>query len=59
MQYSFFKGLNTGYFQVKENMFANASVLSFPVPYDLPPEKYGNKGKVLFYIIIFSAYKYN
>uniref|UniRef100_A0A8C5RQ64 Tyrosyl-DNA phosphodiesterase 1 n=2 Tax=Laticauda laticaudata TaxID=8630 RepID=A0A8C5RQ64_LATLA len=36
-------GLNTGYFQVKESMFANTSILSFPVPYDLPPEKYENK----------------
>ncbi|KAG8126409.1 hypothetical protein E2320_021549 [Naja naja] len=38
-------GLNTGYFQVKENMFANTSILSFPVPYDLPPEKYENKDR--------------
>ncbi|XP_034274198.1 tyrosyl-DNA phosphodiesterase 1 [Pantherophis guttatus] len=38
-------GLNTEYFQVKENMFANTSVLSFPVPYDLPPEKYENKDR--------------
>ncbi|KAM6467476.1 tyrosyl-DNA phosphodiesterase 1 isoform 1-T1 [Liasis olivaceus] len=36
-------GLNTGYFQVKENMFSDTSVLSFPVPYDLPPEKYESK----------------
>ncbi|KAM3852797.1 tyrosyl-DNA phosphodiesterase 1 isoform 4-T4 [Vipera latastei] len=35
--------LNTGYFQVKENMFSNTPVLSFPVPYDLPPEKYEKK----------------
>ncbi|XP_026534955.1 tyrosyl-DNA phosphodiesterase 1 [Notechis scutatus] len=38
-------GLNTGYFQVKESMFANTSILSFPVPYDLPPEKYENKDR--------------
>ncbi|ETE70437.1 Tyrosyl-DNA phosphodiesterase 1, partial [Ophiophagus hannah] len=38
-------GLNSGYFQVKENMFANTSILSFPVPYDLPPEKYENKDR--------------
>ncbi|XP_025029638.1 tyrosyl-DNA phosphodiesterase 1 isoform X2 [Python bivittatus] len=38
-------GLNTGYFQVKENMFSDTSVLSFPVPYDLPPEKYESKDR--------------
>ncbi|XP_015676963.1 tyrosyl-DNA phosphodiesterase 1 [Protobothrops mucrosquamatus] len=37
--------LNTGYFQVKENMLSNTSVLSFPVPYDLPPEKYEKKDR--------------
>uniref|UniRef100_A0A6J0UYD1 Tyrosyl-DNA phosphodiesterase 1 isoform X1 n=1 Tax=Pogona vitticeps TaxID=103695 RepID=A0A6J0UYD1_9SAUR len=38
-------GLDTGYFQVKENMLSDSSVLSFPVPYDLPPEKYETKDR--------------
>ncbi|KAL8168996.1 UNVERIFIED_CONTAM: tyrosyl-DNA phosphodiesterase 1 [Gekko kuhli] len=33
-------GLDTGYFQVKENLLSDEPALSFPVPYDLPPEKY-------------------
>uniref|UniRef100_A0A670HNN9 Tyrosyl-DNA phosphodiesterase 1 n=1 Tax=Podarcis muralis TaxID=64176 RepID=A0A670HNN9_PODMU len=36
-------GLDAGYFQVKENMFSDEPVLAFPVPYDLPPEKYESK----------------
>ncbi|XP_061467908.1 tyrosyl-DNA phosphodiesterase 1 [Rhineura floridana] len=36
-------GLDLGYFQVKENMLSDEPVLSFPVPYDLPPEKYESK----------------
>ncbi|XP_044292119.1 tyrosyl-DNA phosphodiesterase 1 [Varanus komodoensis] len=38
-------GLDTGYFQVKENIFSDEPMLSFPVPYDLPPEKYENKDR--------------
>ncbi|XP_032997202.1 tyrosyl-DNA phosphodiesterase 1 isoform X1 [Lacerta agilis] len=38
-------GLEAGYFQVKENMFSDEPVLSFPVPYDLPPEKYESKDR--------------
>ncbi|KAH0620435.1 hypothetical protein JD844_020883 [Phrynosoma platyrhinos] len=40
-------GLGTGYFQVKESMFSDEPVSSFPVPYDLPPEKYGNKERTI------------
>ncbi|KAJ6661835.1 hypothetical protein lerEdw1_013006 [Lerista edwardsae] len=36
-------GLDTDYFHVKENMFSDEPASSFPVPYDLPPEKYGSK----------------
>ncbi|XP_042299645.1 tyrosyl-DNA phosphodiesterase 1 isoform X2 [Sceloporus undulatus] len=38
-------GFDTGYFEVKESMFSDGPVSSFPVPYDLPPEKYGNKDR--------------
>ncbi|KAJ7345096.1 hypothetical protein JRQ81_001046 [Phrynocephalus forsythii] len=38
-------GLDTGYFQVKESTFSDGSGLSFPVPYDLPPEKYASKDR--------------
>lgn len=38
-------GLDTGYFQVKENLLSDGPVLSFPVPYDLPPEKYESKDR--------------
>uniref|UniRef100_A0ACB8G6C3 Tyrosyl-DNA phosphodiesterase 1 n=1 Tax=Sphaerodactylus townsendi TaxID=933632 RepID=A0ACB8G6C3_9SAUR len=37
-------GLDTGYFQVKENLLSDEPA-SFPVPYDLPPEKYESKGQ--------------
>ncbi|XP_060117545.1 tyrosyl-DNA phosphodiesterase 1 isoform X2 [Heteronotia binoei] len=36
-------GLNTGYFQVKKNLFSDEPALLFPVPYDLPPEKYDSE----------------
>ncbi|KAL8169056.1 UNVERIFIED_CONTAM: tyrosyl-DNA phosphodiesterase 1, partial [Gekko kuhli] len=36
-------GLDTGYFQVKENLLSDEPASSFPVPYDLPPEKYESK----------------
>lgn len=40
--------LDTDYFHVKENFFSEnqESVASFPVPYDLPLEQYGSKGKL-------------
>lgn len=38
-------GLDTGYFSVKENMFSDEPASSFPVPYDLPPEKYASKDR--------------
>ncbi|XP_062974016.1 tyrosyl-DNA phosphodiesterase 1 [Elgaria multicarinata webbii] len=38
-------GVDTGYFQVKENIFSDNPVLSFPVPYDLPLEKYESKDR--------------
>ncbi|XP_053111625.1 tyrosyl-DNA phosphodiesterase 1 isoform X2 [Hemicordylus capensis] len=38
-------GLDTGYFQLKENLLSDEPVSSFPVPYDLPPEKYGSKDR--------------
>ncbi|XP_060612854.2 tyrosyl-DNA phosphodiesterase 1 [Anolis sagrei] len=38
-------GLNSGYFQVKESMFSDEPASSFPVPYDLPPEKYEGKDR--------------
>nr|XP_056707143.1 tyrosyl-DNA phosphodiesterase 1 [Euleptes europaea] len=37
-------GLDTGYFQVKESLLSDEPA-SFPVPYDLPPEKYESKDR--------------
>ncbi|XP_077179581.1 tyrosyl-DNA phosphodiesterase 1-like isoform X2 [Paroedura picta] len=36
-------GLDDGYFKVKRNLLSDEPALSFPVPYDLPPEKYKRK----------------
>ncbi|XP_054828767.1 uncharacterized protein LOC129325196 [Eublepharis macularius] len=36
-------GLDTGFFQVKKNLLSDEPASSFPVPYDLPPEKYESK----------------
>ncbi|XP_040528900.1 tyrosyl-DNA phosphodiesterase 1 isoform X1 [Gallus gallus] len=38
-------GLDKGYFHVKGNMLSEGkdSATSFPVPFDLPPERYGSK----------------
>ncbi|XP_054828844.1 tyrosyl-DNA phosphodiesterase 1-like isoform X2 [Eublepharis macularius] len=38
-------GLDTGFFQVKENLLSDEPASSFPVPYDLPPEKYESKDR--------------
>ncbi|XP_015278745.1 PREDICTED: tyrosyl-DNA phosphodiesterase 1 [Gekko japonicus] len=38
-------GLDTGCFQVKENLLSDEPALSFPVPYDLPTEKYESKDR--------------
>ncbi|OXB75359.1 UNVERIFIED_CONTAM: hypothetical protein H355_009513 [Colinus virginianus] len=41
-------GLDKGYFHVKGKMLSEGkdSATTFPVPFDLPPEQYGSKGKV-------------
>ncbi|XP_077179567.1 tyrosyl-DNA phosphodiesterase 1 [Paroedura picta] len=38
-------GLDTDYFQVKESLLSDEPALAFPVPYDLPPEKYESKDR--------------